>query len=195
MAKKVFLGVGHGGTDPGASKYVVEKDVNLVMAKACRDYLEYNGVNVLMSRTKDENDPLSDEIKECNAYNPDLAVDVHNNAGGGDGFDGGFKQITHIQLGGLAGQDVLGVAGLAGHFVGQGDALGLGGDDVVVFGGPLQQFPGTGNGQFRVSKADECANIQIIRNFAKGQFPLHTCDFHGICTHKRKSSLKIYSYI
>lgn len=87
MAKKVFLGVGHGGNDPGASKYLVEKDVNLAMAKACREYLEYNGVSVLMSRTKDENDPLSEEIKECNAYNPDLAVDIHNNAGGGDGFE------------------------------------------------------------------------------------------------------------
>ena len=84
---KVFLGVGHGGNDTGASKYLVEKDVNLVMAKACRDYLEHNGVQVLMSRTKDENDPLSDEIKECNAFNPDLAVDIHNNAGGGDGFE------------------------------------------------------------------------------------------------------------
>lgn len=87
MMKKVFLGVGHGGNDVGASKYLVEKDVNLVMAKACRDYLEYNGVQVLMSRTKDENDPLADEIKECNAFNPDLAVDIHNNAGGGDGFE------------------------------------------------------------------------------------------------------------
>ena len=84
---KVFLGVGHGGNDTGASKYLVEKDVNLVMAKACRDYLEHNGVQVLMSRTKDENDPLADEIKECNAFNPDLAVDIHNNAGGGDGFE------------------------------------------------------------------------------------------------------------
>lgn len=84
---KVFLGVGHGGNDPGASKYLVEKDVNLVMALACRDYLEKNGVQVLMSRTKDENDPLTDEIKECNAFNPDLAVDIHNNAGGGDGFE------------------------------------------------------------------------------------------------------------
>lgn len=87
MAKKVFLGVGHGGSDPGACKYVVEKDVNLVMALACRDYLEYNGVQVLMSRTKDENDTLSDEIKECNAFKPDLALDIHNNAGGGDGFE------------------------------------------------------------------------------------------------------------
>lgn len=84
---KVFLGVGHGGSDPGASKYLVEKDVNLVMALACRDYLEYNGVQVLMSRTKDENDPLTDEIKECNAFDPDLAVDIHNNAGNGDGFE------------------------------------------------------------------------------------------------------------
>lgn len=87
MAKKVFLGVGHGGTDPGASKYLVEKDVNLVMAKACRDYLEYNGIHVLMSRTKDENDPIADEIRECNEFNPNLAIDIHNNSGGGDGFE------------------------------------------------------------------------------------------------------------
>ena len=85
--KKVFLGVGHGGTDPGASKYVVEKDVNLTMALACRDYLESNGVEVGMSRTTDENDALTEEVKECNKFNPDLAVDIHNNAGGGDGFE------------------------------------------------------------------------------------------------------------
>jgi N-acetylmuramoyl-L-alanine amidase len=40
-----------------------------------------------MSRTKDENDSLSEEINECNAYSPDLAVDIHNNAGGGDGAE------------------------------------------------------------------------------------------------------------
>lgn len=97
MSKKVFLGVGHGGNDPGASKYLVEKDVNLTMALACRDYLEYNGVQVLLSRTKDENDPLSDEIKECNAYNPDVAVDIHNNAGGGDGFE-----VYHYSGGGTS---------------------------------------------------------------------------------------------
>lgn len=84
---KVFLGVGHGGNDPGAIGYVVEKEVNLIMALACRDYLINNGVEVKMSRTKDENDTLTEEINECNAYNPDLAVDIHNNAGGGDGFE------------------------------------------------------------------------------------------------------------
>lgn len=84
---KVFLGVGHGGSDPGAIKYIKEADVNLAMALACRDYLQANGVEVRMSRTKDENDPISEEIRECNAYGPDLAVDIHNNAGGGDGFE------------------------------------------------------------------------------------------------------------
>lgn len=85
---KVFIGVGHGGSDPGAvSNNTKEKDLNLSIALACRDVLERHGVAVKMSRTKDENDPLSEEIKECNAYSPDLAVDIHNNAGGGDGAE------------------------------------------------------------------------------------------------------------
>ena len=87
MMAKVFIGVGHGGQDPGAVKYLVEKDVNLVEGLACRDFLEAYGVQVLMSRTRDENDPLTEEIKECNEFNPDLAIDIHNNAGGGDGFE------------------------------------------------------------------------------------------------------------
>ena len=85
--KKVFIGVGHGGSDPGAVGYLVEKDVNLTMATACRDFLTAYGVDVRMSRTKDENDTVSQEVAECNAYAPDLAIDVHNNSGGGDGFE------------------------------------------------------------------------------------------------------------
>ena len=85
--KKVFIGVGHGGSDSGAVGYLVEKDVNLTMALACRDFLAAYGVDVRMSRTKDENDTVSQEVRECNAYDPDLAIDVHNNSGGGDGFE------------------------------------------------------------------------------------------------------------
>ena len=85
--KKVFIGVGHGGSDPGAVGYLVEKDINLTMATACRDFLTAYGVDVKMSRTKDENDTVSQEVAECNAYAPDLAVDIHNNSGGGDGFE------------------------------------------------------------------------------------------------------------
>jgi N-acetylmuramoyl-L-alanine amidase len=86
--KKVFIGVGHGGSDPGAvANNFKEKDLNLSIAIACQAELARHGVSVLMSRTKDENDDLSEEIRECNAFNPDLAVDIHNNAGGGDGAE------------------------------------------------------------------------------------------------------------
>ena len=85
--KKVFIGVGHGGSDPGAVGYLVEKDINLTMALACRDFLTAYGVDVKMSRTKDEDDTVNQEVAECNAYAPDLAVDIHNNSGGGDGFE------------------------------------------------------------------------------------------------------------
>ena len=83
---KVFIGVGHGGSDPGAvANGTKEKDLNLSIALACKDILEKHGASVKMSRTKDEDDPIGEEVKECNAYAPDLAVDIHNNAGGGDG--------------------------------------------------------------------------------------------------------------
>ena len=97
---KVFIGVGHGGSDPGAvANNTKEKDLNLSIALACKDMLVKHGVSVKMSRTKDENDTLSEEIKECNAFSPDLAVDIHNNAGGGDGAEafyhyGGGKSKT-----------------------------------------------------------------------------------------------------
>ena len=93
---KVFLGVGHGGSDPGAvANNTKEKDLNLSIALACREELARHGVSVKMSREKDENDTISEEIKECNTYGPDLAVDIHNNAGGGDG-----GEVFYSHLGG-----------------------------------------------------------------------------------------------
>ena len=69
------------------SGYLVEKDVNLVEPLLCKDFLETHGIEVLMSRAIDENDPVTDEINECNAFEPDLAIDVHSNSGRGDGFE------------------------------------------------------------------------------------------------------------
>ena len=101
MAKKVFIAVGHGGKDPGAvANGIKEKDVNLVIALACRTELVRHGVEVGMSREKDEDDKTT--VKECNAFNPDYALDIHNNAGGGDGAEiyhhyGGGKSKTLAQ--------------------------------------------------------------------------------------------------
>ncbi len=96
MAKKVFVGVGHGGADPGAvANGFKEKDLNLPIALACRDELQRHGVSVLMSRTKDEDETLSGKIKMANDFGADLALDIHNNAGGGDG-----AEVYHTYLGG-----------------------------------------------------------------------------------------------
>ena len=85
---KVFIGVGHGGTDSGAiGNGFYEKDLNLSIALSVRDELIRHGIDVKMSREKDEYDNISEEIKECNAFGPDYAVDIHNNAGGGDGAE------------------------------------------------------------------------------------------------------------
>lgn len=85
---KVFVSAGHGGSDPGAvANGFQEKDLNLAIALACRDELEHHGVTVLMNRTEDEDVTFWDEINACNAFAPDLALDIHNNAGGGDGAE------------------------------------------------------------------------------------------------------------
>lgn len=89
MAKvyKVYLDPGHGGYDNGAVKYVTEDKVNLVMALACRDYLVANGVKVKMSRTTDVGTSITKMANAANEWGADLAVSIHNNAGGGDGFE------------------------------------------------------------------------------------------------------------
>ena len=88
MAKKVFLSAGHGGIDSGAVGYgLQEKTINLNVLLACKDELERHGVKVICSRTKDENDPVADEVKEANKSGATIAVSFHANAGGGDGSE------------------------------------------------------------------------------------------------------------
>ena len=84
---KVFLDPGHGGSDPGAVKYLRESKVNLVKGLACRDYLKANGVSIKMSRTTDKNTNLNSICAAANKWGADIAVSFHNNAGGGDGFE------------------------------------------------------------------------------------------------------------
>lgn len=84
---RVFIGVGHGGSDPGAVGKVKEGEANLIIALELKRILESYGITVGISRTKDEEDRLAEEIQEANAFKPDIAVEVHNNAGGGDGFE------------------------------------------------------------------------------------------------------------
>lgn len=91
MAKKVYkvyIGVGHGGSDPGAvANGFKEKDLNLAVATYCTAYLKARGVSVKQSRTKDVDSELVDRINEANLFDATLALDIHHNAGGGDGAE------------------------------------------------------------------------------------------------------------
>lgn len=84
---KVYIGVGHGGRDAGAVKYLVEKDVNLKMALACRDYLNKAGVETKISRETDKDSSINQKTSEANSWGADLALDIHNNAGQGEGAE------------------------------------------------------------------------------------------------------------
>ncbi len=93
--KKVYIGVGHGGSDPGAvANGLKEKDLNLTTALECYDFLKpYCDVEI--SRIKDSEVWLDQRIKDINGFKPDLAVDIHHNAGGGDG-----AEVYHTKNGG-----------------------------------------------------------------------------------------------
>lgn len=93
---KVFLSAGHGGSDPGAvANGLKEKDINLNTLLACNEVLVNHGITTILSRTKDENDPVAEEVKEANASGAILAVSFHANAGGGDGFEGFYHSSNN----------------------------------------------------------------------------------------------------
>jgi N-acetylmuramoyl-L-alanine amidase len=94
--KRVYIGVGHGGSDPGAvfGKFK-EKDLALEIAKYCDAYLKKYGVETKMSRRNDSAVWLEQRIAQANAWGADLAVDVHINAGKGDG-----AEVYHTLYGG-----------------------------------------------------------------------------------------------
>lgn len=88
MANKVYVGVGHGGSDPGAvSGKHQEAAYALDIANACTAELKRHGVEVMQSRTANVTESVNAKVKECNSYKPNLALDIHLNAGGGDGFE------------------------------------------------------------------------------------------------------------
>ena len=94
MSKKVFIGVGHGGKDPGAnSDYMTEKEYNLKTAKLVAQYLKEAGVEYKLSRTADVDTDMDSKVAMCNAYKPDLVIDVHYNGGGGTGFEVYYSRV------------------------------------------------------------------------------------------------------
>lgn len=88
MSKKVILiDPGHGGDDPGkVGQDVLEKDINLEIAKKLQAYLELGGSTVLMTRTDDT--PLADSKRGdmrsrklvADTSKADMFISIHQNS-------------------------------------------------------------------------------------------------------------------
>lgn len=86
---KIIIDPGHGGTDPGAvGNGLLEKVLTLKISFKIRDLLlQFEGVQVKMSREDDRTLSLKQRTDMANAWGADFLLSVHINAGGGTGYE------------------------------------------------------------------------------------------------------------
>ncbi|WP_029761895.1 N-acetylmuramoyl-L-alanine amidase family protein, partial [Geobacillus thermodenitrificans] len=86
---KFVIDWGHGGSDPGAvGNGLREKDLTMKIGKMIGDMLgEYEGVQVIYTRTDDRYLSLEERAEIANKAGADFFLSVHINAGGGTGFE------------------------------------------------------------------------------------------------------------
>lgn len=83
----IVIDPGHGGEDPGkvGVNDVLEKDLNLQIAKKVKKLLEESGVKIVMTRTNDKvpdakKEDLNGRVQLINETKPDLALCIHQNS-------------------------------------------------------------------------------------------------------------------
>ena len=81
----VILDAGHGGTDPGAlgppgDRGLMEKDLNLYVARAAREYLRRRGVTAELMRKGDWTLPAVERMDSFGEGEYDLLVSIHANS-------------------------------------------------------------------------------------------------------------------
>ena len=90
QAKTVVIDPGHGGNDPGGIGVsgVLEKDVNLSVALYLKDYLEQQGIHVVMTRETDQGlysetaqnkkkEDLAKRVSIIEETQPDFVLCIH----------------------------------------------------------------------------------------------------------------------
>ena len=84
----IYIAAGHGGSDPGAcAGAYIEKVLTLKTALACRDYLKDYDCNILLARAADQDCTVASKMKEIEKKRPSLVLEIHYNAGGGEGCE------------------------------------------------------------------------------------------------------------
>lgn len=98
MAKKIYINPGHSDKDPGAVGYEKERDLNVRTAKYMNAYLR-DKYECELKKTAGSNNSLSAVAAEANAWGADLFVSIHNNSGGGDGYEALVYSEKNKELG------------------------------------------------------------------------------------------------
>ena len=82
---KIVIIFGHGSNDSGAvANGLVERDINIIQGEACGKVLTEHGINVIYD---DKNTKVNDEVNKINSIKADITINIHNNSGGGNGFE------------------------------------------------------------------------------------------------------------
>lgn len=77
----IFIDAGHGGNDGGCVEDgVIEKDINLTIARLVRDKLKELGYQVVMSRSVDRYVAKEDRVRKANEIQADIYVSIHQNS-------------------------------------------------------------------------------------------------------------------
>ena len=92
---KIVLNPGHGGVDNGASyENLLEDAINLKVALEAEVYLRANGHIVGMTRRTDRAVSIQDAVVYINNANADACISIHQNAGGGDGCEILYQNLS-----------------------------------------------------------------------------------------------------
>lgn len=95
MTKRVYVGIGHGGSDSGAvGNGFKEKDLTLSIGKYCNERLKQYGIETKISRTTDCDSSINSKVAASNAFKADVCMDIHINAGGGDGSEVYYSHVS-----------------------------------------------------------------------------------------------------
>lgn len=121
---KVFIDVGHGGNESGASNSeALEKDINLAVALKLFDKLKViEGIETEISRSTDEYLSINQRTYKANTFGADIVISIHHNAN--NGKCSGYE-VIHSVIGGL-GKKLAGMIAEEFKAIGQSaDSLGV----------------------------------------------------------------------
>ena len=74
---------------------VLEKDLNLSMAKKVENLLIKRGASVIMTRTNDSYTTNTERLRVLKEHDPDLLISIHCNAGGNPMVQGASTYYRH----------------------------------------------------------------------------------------------------